>query len=164
MSLRGSAGGPPFGVQPGPPDKAFIWNRSGATRALGDVMQLDLGQTATETTNNLVGDTASGFANGVLSVELQREYGIFFIVTGGALGDNQLMQVHFSGIIDANVSGANAAALYEPLTVTAGQDNLDSDVVTTEKHLGIVLVASAAGTEELIQILFDGWHGFGSTA
>ena len=164
MSLRGSPGGPPFGTQPGPPDKAFIWNRSGATRAVGDVMQLDLAQTATETTNNLVGDTASGFANGVLGVALQQEYGIFFIVTGGSLVDNGSMQVHFSGIIDANVSGANAAALYEPLTVITAQDNLTSNVVTTEKIVGIVLVASAAGTEELIQILFDGWHGFGSTA
>ena len=162
MSMRGSTGGPPFGTQPGPPDKALIWNRSGATRANGDVMMLDLGQTAAETTNNLVGDTASGFANAVLGATAQLQHGIFMIVTGGSRVDNGLMQVHFSGIIECNVSGTNAAALYEPLTVVNAQDNLDSDVSTTQKIVGLCITVTAAAGEELQPQLFEGWHGFGS--
>lgn len=162
MSMRGSTGGPPFGVQPGPPDKALVWNRSGATRALGDCLMLNLEQTGAETTNNLVGDTASGFANAILPITAQLTHGIFMIVTGGSLLDNGLMQVHFSGIIDCNVSGANAAALYEPLTAVNASEVLTSNVSTTQKIIGLTITVTAGAAEELQAQLFEGWHGFGS--
>lgn len=163
---RGAVVNNPLGVSPGPPDKAWVYNRTGAARAIGDVVMLDIAQTATETTGTGFNDAAGIWANVVLPATAGLPHGIFAVVSGllsGAGADNALMEVTFiSPKIGVNVVGTDAAAAYEALSPRNGADTLNSDANSaSEKLVGIALGASAGSSEELIDVMFNGWHPFG---
>ncbi len=163
MALQGSAGGPPYGWAP-EGDCSRVYNRTGGSVLKGAVLQLDLGQTATESTDNLIGSETSGFAAVVAPVSGQLQEGIFCIALEGAAA-NALMKVQFAGIVDALVGGADAAALYEPLTALATDQVLTSEApAANSKVLGLATTVTAAGADELVEILFDGLHGFGNNS
>ena len=164
--MRGAVINNPRGVNPGPPDTAFVFNRRGAAVSVGDVVMLDLGQTATETTGIAFSDEAGVWANVVLPATAQLGYGIFAIVSdlmGGAGADNTLIQVTFvSPAITANVTGT--AALYETCTAVNAADTLAAATGTGgQKIVGIALTTTAGAGELPATIMFDGWHGFGQS-
>jgi hypothetical protein len=122
---------------------------------------LNLGQIGAETTDNLIGSETSGFASVIDPATSELIHGIFgIVVVSGA--DNALIKIQLSGIVDALVGGVDAAALYEPLTALNGDRVLTSEApAPNSKQVGIVTTVTAAGTDELVEIIFDGIYGFG---
>jgi len=154
---RGSVAGPPVGWSPGV-DAAWVYNRTGGSTVLGNVLTLDLGQTATESTNNDVGSVNSGLANGITPVTANVGFGIYGIVIGGNLVDNGLVKVQISGIVEAGVDAASA--INNELSVLNAQVTLDAGaVVAGSKIIGIQLDATAGAG--VARVMFDGMSGFG---
>lgn len=156
-----------LGVTPGPPDKAFVYNRTGAARAVGDAVMIDMAQSATETTSAAFGDAAGCWANAVLPATALLGHGVFGVVSGllgNAGADNTLLEVTLTAAsIDCNVIGANAAAPGDPITPANGVDTWTSNVLTNgSKIVGICLGTTAGPSEEAVACMIDGWGGFGA--
>ncbi|UCC71263.1 MAG: hypothetical protein JSV86_12820 [Gemmatimonadota bacterium] len=150
--------GLPLGLQPDV-EKVRVINRSAATRAVGDVVMFDLEATDGDVSTFRPGDENSIFANVILPATAGLRNGWFAIVTEGG-ADNAEMTVAIRGVVKANVSGLNAAALTDELAAVNGQDTLDSDAVAAgERVIGRPLETTAGGTEEQIYVLFNGIEG-----
>lgn len=152
---------PPLGLQPDI-ETVRVINRTGSATVVGEVVMFDLASDTTEVTtigggetgvlSNVITPTTAGLRVGVFAICLE------------AVADNAEMDVVLRGKVKALVEGGDAAAVYDMLTPRNGQPELFSDAVTGgEKIVGTPLEASAAGTAELITILFDGFYGIGAT-
>ena len=140
-------------------DEALVINRTGSSVAKGQLLALDIGQTDGDVSDNDVGSENSGLTNVIAPTTAELAHGIFCVALEGA-DDDKKLKAKFSGIVQALVSGTNAAAVGEPLTAVNAQDELESDTPAAgSKVLGRVLDATAAGTAELTRVLFDGANG-----
>lgn len=153
-----SALGPPIGWE-GPFNlDRTVFNRTGAARINGDLVQLDIGLTQAETTNTEVGDDASGLANAVTPAAGFVEHGIFGVVFGGGGADDTRIRVRLRGIV--NELSVNAAtARTDQLVPTATTHAATPAGVSTSKIIGIPLSTTAGAG--LVSALFDGINGFG---
>jgi hypothetical protein len=142
----------------------WLMNRTGATRLAGDLVMLDWDTTQAETTSiEPSGGTASIYGNAVLAATAFLTHGIFAIVLK-TTADNQAMPVRFRGRVSAAVTGGNATVTTDALIAADGSDTLTSDDAVLDaavKVLALPETVTAAGTEEIITVWFDGIHGFG---
>lgn len=133
-----------------------VMNRTGATRAVGDVVRLDnLVSPQAETTSSEYGLDSSRYSNAVLPTTAGLKWGLYGIVLEAA-ADNAKMRVRLQGRVKANVVGTDATAIGEPLFAANTADTLTSDVTADSKVLGFAEVVTAGATEQQIDILFFG--------
>ena len=156
---------PPFGLHAGDHD-VFAYNRTGATRAVGDVVMFDTGLASTEATEYAFGSEASAYANVTLPTSTAalgdpQVWGLFGIIVGGSLADNGLLKVRVRGRCPANVTGTAATVTGQPLIAVNAQDTLDSDHTANHKVIAIAENSTAGATEEQIDVIIDGINGFG---
>ncbi len=153
----------------GPPDEfEFMFNRTGATSVVGDVVQADIGATQAETTAATGGveDAAGPFKNAILvpvATGAAKEIAPLGIVME-AVADNALMKVQSKGWVPVmnvtNVGAAGAAIgsalLIQATTGTAGK--LDTNAAAANlKYVGWITSAhTAAAGAEALSGWFDG--------
>lgn len=141
-------------------DPARLINRTGETQVVGNVVQLDFADTAAETVSRDPADgITSVYGSAVKPETAFLKHGVFAIVTGGDLGDNEIMEVKFRGRVAANVDAATA--ITDVLTCVNAQDELDVGAVAGSKIVGIP--EETSGGAALIDIWFNGVEGFGAT-
>jgi len=137
----------------------YAFNRTGAAHAVGDICQLDLLKSATETTDNAVGVATSGLANVIVPAVFTQAAGTpagkIYCVALEANADNTQGRYRVQGIVDAAVTngdGDEGAAL-----VVAASSSLDATSVVDEHAVGILLDDPGADTKTAVRVLFNGW-------
>lgn len=145
-------------------EEARWYNRTGGARLVGDVMQLDLAQTATETTGYVQGDGSSVFENAVLPEAGMEGYGTFGIVLEGDLGDNEAMNMAREGIVLANI--AEAVGPGDALIVVAASDELArGDGSTGQLVVAVALETIARAGQAYVWLRgLSGGHGVDGAA
>lgn len=140
-------------------EEATWFNRTGATRAVGDVLQLDAAQTEAETTGYVQGGGTSVFENAVLPEAGLLGFGTFgIVIESGSLLDNRAVNVAVEGIVLAQIGEACAPG--DPLIAAAGVDTLAVGADSGAKVIGIALETLArAGTAYVWFKGLGGGHG-----
>ena len=138
-------------------------NRSGGALVIGDVVQLDMGQSATEVDNARPGssdtDGNNSAYNNVIDPATADLDGGLYGVALEAIADNASGQIQMRGIVaSVNVAGATVAGDY--LIGTNASNQLS--VATGTGGEKIIAIAHEADTANIAECLFDGIHGFGS--
>lgn len=139
-------------------EEATWFNRTGATRAVGDVLQLDVAQTATETTGYVQGGGTSVFENAVLPEAGLEGYGTFgVVIESGSLDDNRPLNVALDGIVQANISEAVNPG--DALIVVAAADTFArGSGATGQKVVAIALETLARAGSAYVWMKLGG-HG-----
>lgn len=142
-------------------EEILVTNRSGATRAVGDVLQLDAARADAASTNNTVGSENAGLANGVLPATAQIQYGIFGVVMRAATDDSRTV-LRLRGAVNSVLLDAATAVGLGLIPINGAVDLADSAGGNAgEKIIGILLTATAGAG--LSDAWFDGINGFGSS-
>jgi len=156
-------GSGPLGLQPSDRMTARVVNNTGSATLVGELVMFDMAL-AGDATNFRDGDALSAYTS-VRTPATAGLLGFWFGICLEAVADGAEMEVVLKGRVPALVKGTNAAALGDALSALNGDEELDSDVIAAgEKILGFPEETSAAGTAELIDIIFNGIEGFGNGA
>lgn len=156
-------GGPGIGYFP-PNIDVVVYNRSGSAFAVGDVVQLDLASSATEsvtenpggtegttTFSNAIAPTAAGIKAGILGVALE------------VIADDAKGRIRLQGFVDQAfiIDGTDSVAIGDPLVATTAK-NLDAVLAVNERIIGIAQTAHTTPTTRTLgKVLFNGITGFG---
>ena len=139
-----------------------MWNRTAATVAEGDIVVFNLSMTGTETTNNLYGDTASGWASVLQPTTATGWHGIHALVrTGGADDVRVKVMVRGRGLI--RLDGTAITTSGERVGVQ-NASFIGSNPATGAKALGITMAVPTSAADTTVQCVFDGVYGFGTDA
>ena len=141
-----------------PTDTCRVYNRSGAAVSKGDVMMFDFAQTATETTDSLLGSDSSSFANTITPGGTQAVQFACYGVCLDDIADNGTGRIAVRGRLRVNTADVGVGVA---LGITPSSHQL-RDPGLAEKVVGISLENNAAAG--LTDVLFDGINGFGTVA
>jgi len=161
MSIIDTGVSHPRGIAPASNFDVWVFNRSGATLAVGDVVQFDMNQSQAETTSVVEGAEASIWANVIDPVATATGVGIgagsFYAVALESIADNAEGKVRVRGKCQAYVIAASGSvAIGDPL-VCAASNNLDLIEAAGEPYHAIALSAATTPTARtLIDVMFDG--------
>lgn len=141
-----------------------VTNRSGGALAVGDVVQFDMAQSATECDNANPGSSDGDGNNSAYNCVIDPatanlDHGIYCVALE-AIADNGTGRVGLSGRFDVNVVGTTVAGSY--LTAADGSNQLV--VATGTGNLKVLAIAEEADASNIATCLFDGIHGFGNVA
>jgi hypothetical protein len=140
------------------PHDVQVYNRTGSTTLVGNLVMFDHKQTATETTNSIEGRDDGAYSN-VVQPDADMDSRGFWGICLEAAPDNALMRIRVRGRVDALVR--NTAALNEPLNAEGGQDSLSAATSGGNKCLGIPEATTPDNNAALIPIIFNGIEGLG---
>lgn len=125
----------------------YAYNRTGGTRAKGDVAMLDVLGTQAETTNITEGDEASIFANLGLAATAGLASFPMYVLADDTLGDNELGFWIGCGLADVSVADDDTATTDvdrgDGLSVLNGAHDCEASA-TGNRVLGIALADAAA--------------------
>ena len=134
---------------------------SGSTRAIGDVVQLDMNQSQSETDSIAFGDDGSVWANFIEPVATASGVGIgagsYYGVALESIADNAKGKIRMRGIVDAFViASSGSIAIGDPLVIAASY-NLDLVEAAGEPYHAIALEAATTPTARVKKkVFFDG--------
>lgn len=138
------------------------FNRSGSAVLKGDVVMFDTDLTATETTNLIPGDEASGFRNFVDPSAAGLLAGLFGVcVEDGGIADDASGKVLVMGVVDMHVTGSIVALTQIVPVAAAAGEGAAAAGSGREKVIALTLADEA---NNLAKCLFDGINGFGTDA
>tara|TARA_R110000803_G_C11989495_1_gene321989 strand:- start:44635 stop:45114 length:480 start_codon:yes stop_codon:yes gene_type:complete len=150
--------GGPIGYSPRNVDIDAI-NRTGATLAIGDVLQLDLAQSDGDVSNNTQGDENSGLANLILPAAATA--GRLLVVALATTANDGKGKFRLKGRCKCNVLNSDTGTIGGGMTVTTA-GLFDATIVAGEVVWGFFLeVTGALDTELNLDCIFDGENGFG---
>jgi len=167
MAFFITSGSHPVGLHRGAPMDVYAWNRSGSTRAVGDVIQFDLTKAQAETTTVLDGADSSIFSNYVIPaatiVGAALGAGSFYGVVMESTADNNKGRVRVQGECDAFcIAASGSIAVGSPLIIATAY-NLDLVVAAGEPYHAFALAAlTTPTTRTLCRVMFDGIGNMGT--
>ncbi len=151
--------------------EALFWNRTGTTRAIGDLLLLDLDASATETTNYLPGDSGSAFANLVDAVAADCDNGTYVVMKTAAVNDTLTECVCWGLRVDVRVENNQAGnvpdggELFAPFTAAFDHLHAEATIPDDSQRLGFydegqpVLATASSGLRRAG--VFTGFGHFG---
>lgn len=152
------------GYEPTRDVRPFI-NRTGATVAAGQVVQVDVGQDAAESNNNITGLKDSGYRSVVLPQSDQLKFGTFGVVQAPAVNGAETM-VLLEGYTTVTIVHAVSGTVPPgtPLVAVAADSSLDADLANGEKVIARVResVSAVDATGKTAEVEFSGLRGFGN--
>jgi hypothetical protein len=147
-----------IGIGPGKYD-ARVFAR-GQAFALGDVVQFDLAQSDDATTNSIVGDPASGFANVILPTANGAAGRSVLAVCLEAIALGQKGRVRVRG--QCPVMCAGAVTVGDDLCAASGAEELSTSAGAGDRYIARAVETVAGSSRRLVLCDFDGVYGFGS--
>jgi len=154
------------------PNDRQVFNRTGSLTVAGDLHMFDILRSAGETTGSAYGESSSMWANVVVPTAAatvsESLFAAFCVVTRGA-ADDQKEVVQVTGKVMVKVTNGDAG---NPLPIgsplwAAATNALHGHAATPvagKKILGILQTALGNGATAVVEVDFDGIHGFGSTS
>lgn len=147
---------------------ASATNRTGGELSKGDIVMFDIGQSATEVTNNNVQDPASGLSNVILPQTGQLGHGIF-AVADETIADNANGRFRLTGVCNVKANkNSGGISLYDPLIAQNGAEEADADTSGGAKIIAIALeavdnadVGNSPAQAATLKVLFNA-NGLGS--
>jgi hypothetical protein len=135
----------------------------GASFNRGDVVQFDLAQTNSATTNNLVGSDASGLVNVITPTTSGVQSGILAVCTQD-ISQNQRGYVVLRDVIEAFViKSAGSIAVGDRLVAINASSDLDGTDAAGERWTAIAFEAATTPSTHIRKLVaFDGINGFGT--
>ncbi len=133
-------------------------NRSGGTRAIGDVVEFDLANADGDVTSNILNQASGGFANFLAPTATGLKFGIHAVCLE-ATTDNALGRVRIEGIVQAFVIRASSnISKGDPLIITTAY-NLDGISAAGEKYVATALdLVTGPSSRILARVLFRGFN------
>jgi len=146
---------PAIGVQP---EQNTFRCIARAAITQGEVVVLDLGNADGDVSNNIIGDTASGFANVKKPAAGDVVKSAIFLLALEDVADNATGRFLLRGIAKGSaIKGSGNIAAGDALIPTTAGD-LNGTFANGERQIAIALEgATAPTTSTLIDVLFDGW-------
>lgn len=124
----------------------------------GEVVVLDLGNADGDVSNNIIGDTASGFANVKKPAAGDVVKSAIFLLALEDVADNATGRFLLRGIAQGSAIRASSNIVAGDALVPTAAGDLDGIVANGERQIAIALEgATAPTTSTLINVLFDGW-------
>lgn len=157
----------PLGLSVGKPIDVQAYNRTGSSRAEGDVVQFDLNQSQGEVTSIDEGTSSSIYANFIQPVATASGVAIgagsIYGVVQETIADNAKGKVRVRGITNAFVIAASGSiAIGDPL-VLATAYNADLVEAAGEPYHAIALEAATTPTTRTKKkVLFEGIYNLGT--
>ena len=159
------------------PNDRNVYNRTGGTVAIGDVLVCDVSNASGDATNTVYGDEASAYSNMVIHANSNAEQrgslvGVVVGLRGGAGADNTKITCRFTGKVTANVtedSGTGGSMTQGQVLYLNGADaelhSNTSSIAAARKIIGYYDDGTALtqGTTGLREITMNGINGFGGT-
>jgi len=152
------------------PNDREVFNRNGATATIpGDLVQFNILRTGTETTDGSYGLETSCWANTIVPTGTAGMMigGMYAVVKRGA-ADNLKHVVQVSGKVDAKVTNDNGAGVLPVGSFLYAGNDLElhghSTLQPGRKILAILQTQLGNGATSVVEVDFDGIHGFGSTS
>ena len=141
----------------------LAFNRTGATRKKGDIVMLDVAQTATETTSVVVGGEESIYANVVLPATAGLAFFPMYVVGDDEIEDNKKGYLIACGPVDFSVADDDVATTNvdasDGVSVLNGAHDLEAST-TGNRILGIALAdAAASGSAGDASLVAGMWWG-----
>ena len=151
--------GPAYGVQPVSVGAFQAYNRTGGTLTKGYVAQFDLAKSQAETTNVIIGDPASVWANMVAVASATPGRGVA-VLLDDSLADNALGNWYTGGVgyVQVQKNSGDIAVGDRLVLTTAGY--ADADTSTGNVYIAIALEAvtgPSTATPALCQLIVSPW-------
>ena len=163
---------PTFGWAGPEPVDIMITNRTGGAVAIGAMLLLDNRRSDAASTNNIVGSTAAGLANGVTPIALafdSASAGIYGVVLQ-AMGTARTGRIRLKGAVDFATTGAAVVLANARGVVTGASTNIRIVSAATETTAAAAAIATKVVFLPLTALAgagtTDGWfngiEGFGT--
>ena len=150
---------PPVGLQ-FPPDEQFAYNRSGASRSQYAVLQHDVTESQTETTNSLPSHEESAYSNLITPVGAQASDASYVIQITDTVADNAKGRYLLRGYTRASVVATGALTVGTLLYAANGAITLTDTALSGGKPIARLAEAIAGAGTSTVDIQFNGWDGF----
>ena len=169
MSLFDSSVQHPLGATVGRPIDILAYNRTGGSRVLGDVVQLDTSKSQVETTGVAEGESSSIYANFVIPVAVFSGAAIggggVYGVVQETIADNAKGKIRLRGLTQAYIIAASGTVAVGAPLVLATAYNCDLVPAAGEPYHAICTVVPSDTTptsRTIGTVLFEGIGNFGT--